>query len=437
MKKKVILVNPPQLNSLDDRLDPPLGLMYIASVMEKNSVDVEICDLASKTEEQWPNLISDADIYGITLFSASFNTAKRISRVIKSKNKNAIIVAGGPHATSMCEETLESKNFDYVIKGEGEFSFLQFVNNFYNSKKNSKIIKSEMVSDINSLPIPARHLIDFSTYTREVDGEKATSLITSRGCPNNCSFCCKDIHGKKVRFRSVDSVINEVKEIKSKYNIHSFLFYDDIFTLNRKRLSSLCNKLKELNINFRCNGRAGINTFEDYQNLYKAGCREIAFGIESGNQLILNKVNKGTTVQQNIESIQNAKKAGLITKAYLIVGYPGETRETINDTKKFIDIANPDKFTVFMFVPLPGCDVWKYPEKYGITYLSKDWDQYFNIAGQYEGGITFKTKDLDSNKIKELHDDLVSYLLNRKENYGQRGNLQNYYDKLFLNPRKE
>jgi radical SAM superfamily enzyme YgiQ (UPF0313 family) len=160
--------------------------------------------------------------------------------------------------------------------------------------------------------------------------------------------------------------------------------------------------------------------------LKEAGCQEIAFGIESGSQYILDRINKRTTVQQNIDTILTAKKAGLLTKAYLVVGFPGETQETIDDTKRFMDEANPDKFTLFQFVPLPGCDVYKYPEKYGVTEMNKDWDQFFNIAGQYEGGSSFRTSELSSERIKYLHDDLLKYLMER----GQRGTLQGYYKKL-------
>jgi radical SAM superfamily enzyme YgiQ (UPF0313 family) len=428
--KKVCFVNPPQLNSLDDRLDPPLGMMYMAAVLEDLGVDVSICDLASRKKTEWLSKIDEAEIYGMTLFSASLNTAREISRMIKERNKNALIVAGGPHATSLPNETLATGDFDYIITKEGEYAMPNLVERISKNMATEKIIQGPLV-DVNSLPMPARHLVDINSYTREVEGNKATSIITSRGCPNNCSFCCKDIHGRGVRFRNPDAIIRELESIIEKYNIRSFIFYDDIFTLNRPRLKVLAERFKDMGISFRCNGRAGINTYEDYVLLKQAGCNEIAFGIESGSQKILNSVNKGTTVEQNLRSITLAKKAGLVTKAYLMVGYPGETQETIDETKKFMDSANPDKFTLFTFVPLPGCDVWRNPLKYGITEISKDWNQFFNIAGQYEGGLTFKTKELDEKRIKYLHDDLVNYLLNRKgKNYGQNGILQGYYQKI-------
>ena len=429
--KKVALLNPPQLNSLDDRIDPPLGLMYMAGVLEQNGVDVSITDLAARKIEDWYNLLPMADIYGMTVFSASLNTSRDIAKVIKQKNKDAIVVVGGPHPTSLPIETINYPEFDNVFTGEGEYAFLEFVRNTENNIKNERIIHAESISDIDKLPFPARHLVDMQSYTREVEGRKATSIMTSRGCPYDCNFCCKDIFGRKVRDRSTDKIIEEIVGIQKNYNIHSFIFYDDIFTLNRKRLPSLCKELKEMNLTFRCNGRAGINTYDDYVMLREAGCQEIAFGIESGSQYILDRMNKRTTVKKNIETIITAKKAGLLTKAYLVVGFPGETQETIDETKKFMDEADPDKFTLFQFVPLPGCDVWKNPDKYGVTEMSQDWNQFFNIAGQYEGGSTFRTNELSPEKIKYFHDDLVSYLLSRiNKDHGQRGTLQGYYDKI-------
>ena len=195
--KKVCLVNPPQLNSIDDRLDPPLGLMYIAGVLERKSVDVSIIDLAGEKREEWSRLIKEADIYGLTIFSASLNTSREIARVIKQKNNDAILVAGGPHPTSLPESTSRYPEFDHVLVGEGEFAFLDFIRNSENGIRNERIICARTIENLDSLPMPARHLTDMSSYRREVEGRKATSVITSRGCPYNCSFCCKDVHGRK------------------------------------------------------------------------------------------------------------------------------------------------------------------------------------------------------------------------------------------------
>jgi radical SAM superfamily enzyme YgiQ (UPF0313 family) len=428
---RVCLVNPPQLNSLDDRIDPPLGLMYIASTLEKNDIPVSICDLADREVKDWPKLIDRADIYGMTVFSASLNVSRDIARTIRQINSNAKIVVGGPHPTSLPEETIAYPEFDHVIVREGEEKFLEFVNNADLGLPNDRIIYADRIKDVDAVPLPARHLLDMKGYSREVEGKKATSILTARGCPFDCSFCCKDIHGRSVRYRSVESILEEIDGIKKDYGITSFIFYDDIFTLNRPRLKKLTDAFKERGITYRCNGHAGSNTFEDYVALKESGCQEIAFGIESGSDKILKLINKGTTIKKNYDTIVTAKRAGLLTKAYLVVGFPGETQETIDETKKFMDEAYPDKFTLFQFVPLPGCDVYRNPAKYGVTSMNKDWDQFFNIAGQYEGGHAFETAELTAERAKYLHDDLLKYLLARKGNdHGQHGTLQGYYKDL-------
>lgn len=230
-----------------------------------------------------------------------------------------------------------------------------------------------------------------------------------------------------MRYRSVGSFLYEVSEVKSSFGIDTFLFCDDVFTFNiNGRLEKLCAGLEKLDVGFRCNGRASVNKYEDFSMLKKAGCEEIAFGIESGSQRMLNLMNKKSSLQQNYNAITEAKAAGLSTKAYILSGFPGETWESINETIKFMGEARPDKFTVFAFVPLPGCDVLKNPEKYGVTNISSDWDQFYNIAGQYEGGITFETKDMSKKDFKDMHRHLVKNLMAQ----GQNGPVQNYFKKL-------
>ncbi len=421
---EVVLINPPQPTSLDDHLDPPLPLMYIAANLERNNINTKIVDLSGQPEKKWGDMIGNADIFGMTVFSSSYNISKKIADITKKQNPNSIMVVGGPHPTALPIET--SFDFNTVVVGEGEDVMVDIAKEYFSWGKIPRIVRAKKIEKLDDLPMPARHLINLTKYHRSVEGQKATSIVTSRGCYYDCSFCCRDVHGNKVRFHSVNRVIDEVKQIKN-YGINSLLFYDDVFTLNKGgRLEEICKRLKPLNMTFRCNGRVGVNKPEDYKILREAGCDEIAFGIESGSQKILDAVGKKVTVKQNEDAIKYAKQVGLTTKAYLMVGFPGETQETVDETKRFIEKADPDKYTLFSFVPLPGCDVWKNPQNYGVTNISKDWDNYFNIAGQYEGGVTFETKDLPKKEFGRLHDDLRDFLMER----GQRGTLEKYYEGL-------
>ena len=412
----ITFLNLPQLNSLDDKLDPPLGAMYIAASQRKSGHKVKIVDLSFVDRNKWAEAIGFADIYCMTVFSASFYLAEEVAEICRKNNPNCKVVVGGPHPTSLPEQTL-SAGFDCVITGEGEFAPLG------NIDKLGGIINMPKIKQLNELPLPARDLLDLRSYHRKVNGQLATSITTSRGCPYRCAFCYKDIFGSKVRNFSIERVVEEIKQIKKDHGISSLIIYDDTFTLKRDRFYSLCEELRKLNVVFRCNGDARHNTLTDFKELYRAGCREIEFGVESGSQIILDNIHKDVTVEENRQAIKNAQKAGLIVKSFLMVGNPGETKDTIEDTKKFLIDANPDQFTLFTLIPLPGCDIWKRPDEYGVKIKNKNFKEYFSIAGNNEAGEVLDTEFLTSEQIKAHKENLLEFLKKR----GQRGNLQDYY----------
>ena len=402
------LVNPPQTNALDDKIDPPLGLMYLAAVLEKESFPVEIVDLAFVSRHKWKDAIGKPDIVGITVMTASFHEAKEILRLTKHNSPETVVVAGGSHPSCLPDETLR-EGFDAVIVGEGEYTFLNLVKNIYAGNGFDKLTISSQI-DVNAVPFPARHLVNLKAYTRKVAGQPATSIITSRGCPYQCAFCDKSAHGAGIRFRAVQSVVEEIKQVIEKYGIRNFKFDDDSFTINRKRLYALLNGLKKLDIRFRCHGNARSDTYEDFVKLYEAGCRQIIFGIESGSQHVLDLINKQVTVEQNRQAIINAKKAGLVVRANLMVGNPGESWKTVEETLTFVKETRPQQWIVCNFIPLPGCPIWKDPSKYGIEILVRDWKQYFLVAGQNIGGLTHRTEQMSMEEIAKAREYLIERL---------------------------
>jgi len=416
------LVNPSYRKALDDKLDPPLGLMYIAAVLEEAGYPVEILDLSFVPHNKWKEAIGRPDVAGITVMSATLHIAKQILHLAKRNNPEAVVVAGGAHASGKPEETL-SEGFDAVIVGEGEYTFLNLVKNVATGKDFEKITISPRV-DVNTLPFPARHLVNLKAYTRKIAGEPATTVITSRGCPYRCAFCEKSVHGEGIRFRAVQSIIEEIKQVIGQYGIKTFKFEDDTFTLNRNRLYKLLDELKKLDIRFRCQGNARTDTYEDFMRLYEAGCRHIIFGIESGSQHVLDLVNKQVTVEQNRQAIINAKKAGLIVRANLMVGNPGESWETVEETLSFMWQTQPQQWILTNFIPLPGCSIGKNPAKYGIKILVNDWKQYFLVAGQNVGGLTHRTEHMGVEDIGKAR----KYLL--KNLPPQTGSLEDYHRKL-------
>ena len=413
---KIALIHPPHLNSTDDRLDPPLGLLYIAAHLRKHGHNVIITDLSGQQLLDIPF----ADLYGITAYISSLEVTRQIIIKCRELNPLAKIVVGGAHASARPQDFPEA---DHVVIGYGEEAMLQIIDNKW---ENKIIIGSE---PRNLFIFPAYDLINTSTYHRRIAERPSLPVITSRGCPFKCSFCgLAKMHelGFGVRMASPEVVISYIKQIKDQFGIDRFNFQDDIFTFNPKRLFYILDMLTPLNIKFRCHGRAGYDREEVYARLSAAGCTQIAWGIESGSQRILDRMRKQVTVHDNYNVIQWAKKYDITSRAFFIIGFPGETANTIEDTKRFIEWADPDQYFVSNFIPYPGTDVGDNPNKYGITDILGDYNQYYQISKDGTGGVTIDTEWLTRNQFRELELKFRGWLKNRP----MRGHLLDYEIKL-------
>lgn len=435
MSIDIVLINPLDPNSIDSKLDPPIGLMYIAAILEKNDFNVKIVDLAFIPKEKWKYEIGCADFYGISIFSPSLYLSEEIAKMCKEINPKGLVIGGGAHATILDHDLLKNKNFDIAVRNEGEYPTLEIVSGnplnqikgitYRNSE--GKIIrnpKRELIKNLDELPFPARHLVPLKKYTRTVDGELGTSIIHSRGCPFNCAYCCNIIFGPKIRYRSSENLRAEINEIKEKYEIKNFVFYDDIVNITSEKLREFCKIVEPLDIYFKVAARPGLSNYEDFKLLKSVGCKEIAFGIESGDQRILNNLRKGSTVELNKKSIMYAKKAGLIVKAYLMLGSPGESWESVENTIKFMKETQPDQYTLFNFIPQPGCDIYNNPEKYGIKIINPDLKEFFYIGGTNIGGHPIATEFMSAKELAKAR----LYVL--KEIGKPKGRIQKYYDEL-------
>jgi radical SAM superfamily enzyme YgiQ (UPF0313 family) len=400
---RICFINLPQSNSLDPALDVPLGLLYVAAAAREAGADISCVDLAFDTQLPY------ADIYAMQVHTTAYNAAIRARDQCKAINPNCLIIVGGPHPTAMPQET--AKDFDIVVPGEGEWVVQDIIREkrFY-----PHIAPRQLITDLDSLRFPARDIVPLHDYHRRVGDEQATSIITSRGCPFGCAFCSSKIMFDHVRYRHPDAVVAELTMLRDTYGFKSFVFYDDTFVLKRNRLYPLLERIKELGISFRCNGRAGYNTYEDFVRLKEAGCHTVSFGVESGSQKILDRINKHCRVEDNYQVIQDAKKAGLVAKAFLIVGLPGETWDTIEETKRFIDQADPDVYTLFRFVCYPGTPIWRNQKAYAVTTTSTHWDDYYDIAGQGTGGDTLTTDTYNHQSIAEMQTSLLEHLAKRE-----------------------
>jgi len=279
---------------------------------------------------------------------------------------------------------------------------------------------------------PSFDLVDVHSYSMVIAGEKSLPYITSRGCPFECSFCgLAGMHklSKKVRFEDADSVLSHLVRIKDVYGINRINFQDDIFTLDKKRLFKVLRGIEKLNIRFRCMGRAGYDTEEIYQRLADAGCDQVAWGIESGSQFILDRMNKEVTVEENYEVIQWAKKYGITSRAFFIIGFPGENSNTLEDTRSFIEYADPDQCFVSNFIPYPGTAVHRNAGLFGIRNMVTDYNQYYQVSKDGSGGLTIDTEWLSRNDFRQLELSFRTWLKSRP----LRGGLQDYEQKIESN----
>lgn len=403
---KVCLIFP-TLSNLDYlTYDQPLGLLYLAAVLEQKGEEVEVIDLNFYSNWKEELIKHIADIYGVYCSSTLLNSAIEISAFLKTNFPEKIRIVGGPHPTSMPDQMKEY--FDVVVKGEGEKAIIGIIEDMKNNNLKS-YYHFDYIEDLDSIPFPARHLLPIRKYQRLIDGQKATGLITARGCPYNCAFCDKNMWGQKTRFRSVENVISEVESVISDFNIRAFNIVDDTFTLKRTRLFEILNGFKKLDIVWRCLTRVNHIDLNILEKMKEAGCKEVIFGIESGSQKDLDALNKGVTVEQNAQAIDLAKKVGIITKAAFIVGCPNQDFGSIQETMEFIKNHTPDNVQLCLFTPYPGSSVWEDPDKFGMKLLTRDVSKYQVVAKNMTGNIVVETDKMSKEEIKDAHSKLLNY----------------------------
>lgn len=398
---------------------PPLGLAYIASVLENAGHIVKIFDQTldrNKSHEEKTNEIVDfsPEIVGISAMSHNYSIALKVAIYVKTMT-GASIVFGGPHPTIMPEDVLRNEFIDFVIMGEGEEVFLKLCQNYVTKdfrgvdglcyKENDKIIiqpKNHFIENLDTMPLPARHLLDLDKY-RLVDdfGNKMVTIISSRGCPYRCTYCFKGLFGTVYRQRSSNNIIEEIKHCIDRYGYKSFYFIDDLFTLNSERVKELTNEIINLGVDIRwqCLARVNNATLGMFQQMKNAGCYKVHFGIESGNQDVLNKIRKGITLDQIRNAVKYCEKAKIRTKGYFMLGMPGDTKERMQDT---IDFAKELKLNDLMFsitTPFPGTELWKLIDKNNIMSFS---DAFYYSCDSDEVKIFHNMSDATDEDIIEM-----------------------------------
>jgi len=383
---KACIVIPPSLFLDDDKVVHPLGPMYIKRYVQDNSDHT--VDLLDDCETDF----TPYDVIGFSLVTAN---AKYIEKLLPIKNK--ITVVGGPHVTFYRNDLAKKirENITHIISGDGCKPFLSILND-------SGII-FKLNDDKNQLPWRDTEIRD--KYVYYMYGLNATNMITSRGCPNKCYFC--EDANTRMQFKDLDYIEKEILECK-KLGYEFISISDDMFCISLKRIIKISELMKKHNIKFRCLCRANTFTNEMAEVLFKNGCLEIGFGAESGSQKILNIVNKKTIIKQIKDTINIIKKNKMVARASFMIGLPGETNETLQETFDLIKNSNLDDFVVFIYHPYRGTYIYDNIKQFDIQ-LPKNYNDNMHLLGK-KGSVEscgVSTSSLSSKEIFEFHTKLM------------------------------
>ena len=402
---KVLFVNPPQTASkykFMGVIAPPLGIAYMAGVLQENNIDVEILDASAEDMDfkdvEKELLKRKPDLVALTALTPTIGRALETAQVVKETLPDSIVVMGGYHPTFNFIETLEDENVDIVIRGEGEYIMLNLVQALENQSslhdvkgivfkdKNSKEIvvnpEAPLIQDLDELPFPALNLLPMKKYRLLDMDTHMTTMITTRGCPMQCSFCSSAaMHGKKIRERSVENIVDEIEYLKTNYDIDTIAFMDDTFTLKKRKVMAICDEILKRNIEIMWGCTSRVDTLDEklLKKMKEAGCITIFIGVESADQQQLDNMCKNTTIAKIENAFKIAHKLKIRTIASVALGMPGDTKEIMNKTVKFVHKLKPNYAIYSLATPYPGTRFYKEAFEKNLIKI-KDWSKYTLIT---------------------------------------------------------
>lgn len=430
---KTILINPP--HSLEERYGdlaaagsnlPSMGLLCLAAVLKKEGVPVRVIDAPAENigySECLDRIFSfGAELVGITSVTPSIYKAGRLAEFIKERDRKVKVAVGGSHMTAVPEETLKRfPNFDIGVIGEGEETILDLVralksgNGYENIpgvvfRDNESFCCNEPrkpIQELDSLPFPAWDLLpNFPRGYRPAAFKykklPATYLLTSRGCPHKCIFCDTAVFSRQYRPFSAPYIIRMIETLCRDYGVKEISFEDDTFIIFRKRLEELCETLiqKKIDIAWTCNGRVNAVKPDILKLMKKAGCWQIAYGVESGKQDILDFAKKQIKLEQVEQAVRWTHEAGIYSKGFFILGFPNETEKTMQQTIEFGTGLLLDDITVCQMIPFPGSEMYEIGQKFGR--IEKDWEK-MNLLD-----VVFVPNGLTQEKLQEYQKKFLS-----------------------------
>jgi len=433
IKEKVLLVIPPKSSIKDDKQTeskwPRIGIAYLAAYLRKNEIKVKILDCKSLDLNHQDVAVEireyNPDIVGLGPFTEEIHEAHKVCQIAKGINPNIMTIFGGPHASALPQGTLkEFLELDLVVCGEGERALaeiakgkdLTMIRGIVYRADSQIIINqlAELIKDLDSLPFPAWDLFPLDSYRGRLSmhlREKIKKpilelpILSARGCPFNCIFCYKTYPG--LRNRDPMNIVDEIEYDLKEYGATEFFFVEGTFAANRKQGIKICNEIinrgLSKKIKWMVETRVNVVTEELLEKMKQAGCKQVDFGVESGDEQILANTKKGITIDQVKQAVKLAKKVGLKVGCYFVIGHPFETKETIKRTYKLARELNPDLMNVGIMIPYPGTEVRRMAEAEEGNYhlVCEDWSEYTKQRGGPLELTNIPLKDLQKIQSRE------------------------------------
>ncbi len=391
---KITLIQPRSWKRKPRFVYEPLGLGYLVSYLKVHGyADISVKLSIFDTDEEIINEGAKADIVGITAMSPMMLHGRQLAQAIKKKNRNAIVVFGGIHPSICPDTTFDDENIDIVCRGEGEITFYELIDALHKGKgpediegisyRKEKIVvhnKDRLFQpDLDKFPPPDRAAIRQSSFIKlfsSVLGIRMASVLASRGCPFKCSYCAtKYMWSRHIRQRSPENVIEEIKGLVTDYGVKDIMFVDDTFTINKDRVVRFCELLnqKNMKISWSCNVHPNTADEQMFGKMKQAGCRDIWIGVESGSDEILKGLKRSYSVDDIKRLFKLTKEIGFKRLAYIMVGTPEESRQTLIQTENLINEIKPDFVVMSFFVPTPGSELYAGAKEKGYVSDNMDW----------------------------------------------------------------
>jgi len=429
----IVFINPPyeQVSEGTDYLkhitnrSPSIGLLLLAAKAREIGYDTQIIesDLEGLSAKIVADMILEINpkFIGITLFTVGVFNAAIIAKIVRQKNPNIIILVGGPHMSSMGYETMNKfEDFDVAVLHEGELILENLLNSIENKESlenvqgiiyrdADKSIKRTSpppsIEDLDSLPMPAWDLLPnfpdaYLPAIYDYPRAPVATYSASRGCPFLCEFCDTSTFGAKIRYNSPQRVYDTMKHLSDIYGIKHLQFVDDLFVAHNARVVEFSKLLiaNKLDMTWSCTARVNTVKPETLALMKEAGCWEISFGLESGSDWLLERMKKSQRVDTAIQAVKWTHEAGIRVKGLLMLGYPGETRQTINETKEFVKNIPLTTMNLSKFTPYPGSPIYR--KLYGASIIESDWDRLNGMNFVYKAdGFTEEELDIEYKEI--------------------------------------